>query len=242
MEGFKMKKILFMVLVIAMISASAMEIPANENSKAPDMSQGIGPDIGRIDFIHYAKPYSPAKPRQETCYKLMGIKWNTLPVSYVINPANDQGLSELSITSAIYTAAETWDAASTQELFNNAYTIDNSAAYPNYYDYKNAIVFGSYTDSNVIAVTSVWYNRRTKEIVQFDMLLNTYYQWGFGDALKMDVQNIVTHELGHSLGLSDIYSTACAQVTMYGYSWEGDFDKSTLEAADKAGIKAIYGT
>jgi len=194
-------------------------------------------------FIHYAKSQNNAKAaRFDICYKLMGIKWNALPVSYAINPTNPQGLNQGFVTSAISTSAETWDSATSKELFNNAYAVDSAAQY-GVQDYKNSIAFGDYPNSGVIAVTSVWYNRFTRQIVEFDMLFNTRFSWGDGaaDPGKMDLQNIATHELGHGVGLSDIYTSACSAVTMYGYSNYGETQKRTLEHPDITGLQRIYG-
>jgi hypothetical protein len=69
----------------------------------------------------------------------------------------------------------------------------------------NTIVLGDYPTSGVIAVTIIWYNRASKAIVEFDMVLDTSFTWGNGEQGKMDLQNIVTHELGHGLGLNDVY-------------------------------------
>ena len=65
--------------------------------------------------------------------------------------------------------------------------------------------------------------------------------WGTdGSAGKMDVQNLATHELGHSQRLLDLYGTADAEKTMYGCSSTGETKKRTLEAEDIAGIQYIY--
>lgn len=196
----------------------------------------------RVDYIHYKNSAKPARPAPGVkCYKLMGVKWpdNKLPVSYVINPNNPQGLTQDLITSEISTSAETWDLATPRSLFNYL-GVDSSAQYgiPNF---QNAIAFGNYPTNGVIAVTSVWYNR-AKQIVEFDMMFDTDFVWGDVDTTPgvMDLQNIATHELGHAVGLSDLYTQTCSQVTMYGYSWEGDVAKRTLEPADITGLLNIY--
>jgi len=102
---------------------------------------------------------------------------NTLPVNYAVNPANPDGLEENFVTSAFSESAETWDASTSSELFNNAYAVDPSATY-GVQDYKNSIAFGVYPQSGVIAVTSVWYTRIGKQIVEFDQLYNTNFNWG----------------------------------------------------------------
>ncbi|MEK6833472.1 MAG: matrixin family metalloprotease [Nanoarchaeota archaeon] len=230
------------LLVTSLISAS-MIVPANDKAKENSPVIGENGGLERVDFIHYAKSVNPARPiKTETCYKLMGVKWNTLPVNYVINPTNPQGLSDAFVTSTISTSAETWDYSTQSELFNNAYRTNSSANY-GVQDYQNTIDFGDYPNNGVIAVTSVWYTRVGKQIVEFDMRFNTRFNWGDAttNSLLMDLQNIATHELGHAVGLADIYSTTCLAVTMYGYSTEGDTSKRTLETPDITGLQKMYG-
>ena len=75
------------------------------------------------------------------------------------------------------------------------------------------------------------------------MRLNTDYTWGDAtiDPSVMDLQNILTHELGHAVGLSDVYNDACSTVTMYGYSDYGDVAKRSLEQSDITGLQQMYG-
>ncbi len=61
--------------------------------------------------------------------------------------------------------------------------------------------------------------------VDFDWSLN-------GEAGKMDFENIATHELGHSVGLDDLFTEACSEDTMYGFAATGETKKSTLEGGD----------
>ncbi|MBU2637681.1 MAG: matrixin family metalloprotease [Nanoarchaeota archaeon] len=252
----KTKILIAMVLALMLLSFSAaasMLIPASdkakENAKAPEHSPVISVtdsgewELERVDFIHYAKPSSAAKPpKTDTCYKLMGVTWPSLPVSYAVNPSNPDGLTEEFVTSTFAASAETWDAATSAELFNDAYTVDYTAQY-GVQNYENAVAFGAYPDSNVIAVTSVWYTRRGKQIVEFDMLFNTGFSWGDAsvDPSLMDFQNIAVHELGHSVGLADLYTASCTAVTMYGYSGEGETSKRSLEQPDVTGLQKMYG-
>lgn len=198
--------------------------------------------IERIDFIHYVKPKNPdSRPGTGVCYKLMGVSWN-MPARYVVNPNNTQGLTETFIVSAISTSAETWDSATKRELFNDTYTINYGAKY-GVRDSQNSIVFGNYSNSNVIAITSVWLSKKTGQILEFDQLYNTRFPWGDAtvDSTLMDLQNIATHELGHTVGLNDLYVAGCSEVTMYGYSTQGETKKRTLANPDIAGLQKIYG-
>jgi len=62
-----------------------------------------------------------------------------------------------------------------------------------------------------------------------------------GGESVMDLQNIATHQLGHFFNLADIYDSTKSYLTMYGYSYEGDTAKRTLEAGDIAGIIKVFG-
>jgi len=231
--------ILIGIVVIALSGvALAISNKGAEKSKAPDLE--------KIEFIHwkkdFAKPGAAKAPRTPACYKFLTgskVKWPST-VSYFINPG--QILDETFVISAISTSAETWDVVTSKELMNNIYTIDYTAAY-GVQNYKNAITFGDYPTVGVIAVTTVWYNPATKTIVEFDIEFDTDYTWGdaTSDVTKMDLQNIATHELGHGVGLADVYETACNAVTMYGYSDYGETQKRTLEIPDVTGLRTLYG-
>ena len=244
-----MRKIGLGILVGIVVLALSGVVVAISNQGA---EKAKAPDLEKIEFIHwkkdFAKPEAAKAPKTPTCYAFLGkygktyLKWTTLPVKYVINPVNPvQTLDETFVTSAVGTSAETWDAATGQEIMNG-YTVDNTVVY-GVQDYKNAITFGNYPTAGVIAVTAVWYNPATKAIVEFDVMFDTDWTWGDAalDSAKMDLQNIATHELGHGVGLADVYDSVCSLVTMYGYSDYGEIIKRTLEQPDITGLQTLYG-
>jgi Matrixin len=235
-------------LLLLIVAASAgMLLPLSdtgkEHSQAPEHSPVIDADFNleRIDFIHYAKPPGGSKPAPtSTCYKLLHLKWTTLPVSCTINPSTQEGLDSQFVEDKIITAAETWDEATSKELFRD-FSVDSSVTYG--LDGVNAIAFGLDDDPNVIAITSIWFYRTTGQIVETDMLFNEKWVWGTAESggTQMDVQNIATHEFGHVAGLGDLYTTSCQEVTMFGYSGYEETKKRSLEPADVTGIRKIYG-
>jgi hypothetical protein len=112
-------------------------------------------------------------------------------------------------------------------------------------DNINVIVRGALdpaTYPNVLALNHVWYYTGSKEIIDSDIIFNTNYSWTVqGAAGAYDVQNIATHELGHSLQLDDLYWAYQSEKTMYGYAATGETKKRTLTWDDRNGIKFIYG-
>ncbi len=200
------------------------------------------PDKGPIEkkvFIHRVKPDNPGKPpkpegRGKEWYKYSGIHWAStdLPVTYVVDYDLD--------TDVIVTSFETWDSETSTELFFVGTLGEVTAGF---LDDTNALSYGNYPDAGVIAVTSIWYNGYTGEIVEVDTLFDTDYTWGDATVNPevMDLRNIATHELGHWLVLLDLYNRPARTQTMYGYSTEGETIKRTLESGDIAGIQEIYG-
>lgn len=218
---------------------------------AADKARALGIEPGTLEktiFIHYANGKDGTKAQKATCYKLMGVQWKSLPVSYVINPTNSQNLPQDFIVSTIKASTKAWDDATTKELFNGNPAIDTSANWDSKSpDGVNEYSFGNYQQSGVIAVTAVWsgvpLGGKGRQIVDYDVMFDTDYIWGDANQNQavMDLQNIATHETGHGLGLSDIYTGACSAVTMYGYSTEGDIQKRTLETPDITGLQKLYG-
>ncbi len=91
-----------------------------------------------------------------------------------------------------------------------------------------------------IAVTYTWSSGGNA--VESDAGYNTFYSWSLsGAAGKMDLENIVTHELGHTFGMGHT-STASANscLTMYPYADYGETQKRTLGDGDIIGIRARY--
>ena len=81
-------------------------------------------------------------------------------------------------------------------------------------------------------------------VVENDVCFNGYnFKWSNkGEAFRMDIQNIATHEFGHNLVLADLYDPESREFTMYGYATVGETKKRTLEGDDKRGIRFIYGS
>ncbi|MBN1674151.1 MAG: hypothetical protein JXR37_24090 [Kiritimatiellae bacterium] len=256
MRKSKVSLVVLSLLLAAFAVYASMLVPAadkaREKAKAPEKSPVIDEtpegnwDLVRLDFIHFAKPEKPGKPGGEpkppSCFGTLGVQWKVLPVAYVVNPTTPDELPEDVLLDTVSASAETWDAATGAELFDDTFLVDYTAEC-GVQDYENVIAFSDYPDPNVIGVCSIWYTRRGRQIVEFDICLNTKFLWGDGSVnpLVMDVANIVTHELGHSVGMDDIYDDACADVTMYGYSQEGETHKRTLEPPDIAGLQSMYG-
>ncbi len=157
-------------------------------------------------------------------------------INYYINPTNTYGFSSSAVVSTITTSVNTWDKETSYTVFSYKGTTTKAAGKQDGY---NVIAWGKYR-SGVIAVTMSWVSGG--QVLEVDCMMNTRFKWSLtGEAGKMDVQNIMTHELGHFCGLADLYGDADYWLTMYGYSDYGLTYARTLGLGDINGLKAVYG-
>lgn len=233
-----MRKIMA-VLVIIILGALVFSVGASAVNEEKSHS------LKRVDYVIRKPDLRPesavesAKRDRTQCYLLSGQKWS-LPVNYTINPANAQGIPESQFVSAVSSAANAWDNATPRSLFSG-YSVDYSAQFAQL-DGKNFVGFYSMPGSGIIGGTTAWYDTDLRYFVEFDTFLNTDYFWGDAtqNASVMDIQNVVTHELGHALGLGDVSDFRCSAATMFSSTAIGETGKRTLESADITGIRKIY--
>jgi MYXO-CTERM domain-containing protein len=99
-------------------------------------------------------------------------------------------------------------------------------------------------DPAAFAVTTVWHRRSTGEILDVDMEVNEHRgpyavcpPDGCLDRRRVDLENVLTHEFGHYLGLA--HSTD-PEATMYASAVAGETLKRDLHPDDIEGICAVY--
>lgn len=229
---------------------------ADEAEDAIDAHKPITPGpYGRFVMIHEAKPPWAGKPdngeeepKDYDAYALLGVEW-VIPeggIPYVIDP----DYTPTGSVDQIELGYEAWDDATNSELFavpTVDATVSPSTDSP---DFINTVSWRRIVPPRVIAVTYIWYNPDTMEIVDCDVIMNTKHDWGIdpdgeldGYILEdaFDVRNIVTHEAGHVVGLGDLYDKTYSELTMYGYSEEGETKKISLENGDVWGCQFLYG-
>jgi hypothetical protein len=112
------------------------------------------------------------------------------------------------------------------------------------FDGQNIIAFSS-APAGYLAVSYIWYNK-DGYAVEVDTILNNKYRWYWSNDTNCayqngyDVQNILTHEIGHSFGLDDEYEDSYKDHTMYGYGAQGEVKKDTLTTGDKNSVFSLY--
>jgi hypothetical protein len=232
--------ILKKIFAVAFIAVFLASIPLAFAESKSDVVQVV---FVLKDYDNHVKPDGAGGSKPSADYKLWfrGYKPDT-PVPMTVYTANSEELSQSFITDALTSAANTWSSAVPTVNLLDTITINPTGTGVIDDNNENSIMFGTYSDNRAIAVTYAWVNRASKQLVEFDILFNVYYNWGDAtlNSGLMDLQNIATHELGHAFNLNDIYDQTKSALTMYGYSTEGDTAKRTLEPGDIAGIQAVF--
>lgn len=195
-----------------------------------------------------------------SCYGYLakGAVWKSKE-PWMVNTVNTRNLSESSVFNTLTQSIETWEDAADgfvdgtkgQDILGpGSITSTQLVADTSSPDNKNEVYFADIAEDNVVGVTIVWGYFSgppfARELIEWDQVYNDVdYDWSQDCTTedcktKMDFPNISIHELGHSVGLADVYEPSCAPVTMYGYGGYGETHKRTLEDGDIKGISGLY--
>ncbi|MBN1946614.1 MAG: matrixin family metalloprotease [Bradymonadales bacterium] len=153
-----------------------------------------------------------------------------------------------SVLEAIRASFETWNEpeCSYLQLVEGGLTNEDRIGYYSCDPKLNAniVIFRPVNWSHprgALALTSVTFNSATGEIVDADIEFNdewfTFSATDEEDAIRNDIQNTLTHEVGHLLGLDH---TDDLQATMYSRAPMQEVKKRTLEQDDIDGLCTIY--
>lgn len=165
--------------------------------------------------------------------------------AYYVNPSVPSSISS-SLSTIVEKSFNAWRAPLSGKVsFRDAGTTGISVKK---LDGKNIIAWGR-TSGSALGVTYTWYYPSTGLAVETDTIMNKKFSWSWTDpnafqcsqnANTYDAQNILTHELGHWVGLSDKYTSDYVDNTMYGYGSKGEIKKDTLTSGDVAGLTTLY--
>jgi len=181
------------------------------------------------------------------CYEFLakGAKWRQVE-PYIVDPSNSEDLSSTFISTELASDIDKWESAANHNILGDEISGYVDGADTKTMDDKNEVLFGDIAEEGAIGVTIIWGyfrgNPATRELLEWDMVFDDVdFDWSSSEESgKMDFENIATHELGHAVGMGDLYEDQCSEQTMYGYATNGETKKRTLEAGDIAGIQELY--
>ncbi|MCE5265585.1 MAG: putative Ig domain-containing protein [Deltaproteobacteria bacterium] len=178
-----------------------------------------------------------------SAFEYSGYKWedNKLPLKYRINGANrPYWLPQETFVSTVQQGFQAWNDASCSDM---EFRYDGETGSVESRDEVNSVFWNSTGAGmdNALAITTSWLNFNGDRMYDADLEINGSVSWSVsGGAAGFDLQSVITHEAGHFLSLSDLYTEADRGKTMYGYLYEGDTSPRTLDGDDIAGICSIY--
>jgi hypothetical protein len=208
-------------------------------------------------FVHYPKMFGKPAPApvctndDPDSLSLVHAGYAHLPqtINYVLNVSSvPSSVKGSNLPAIALNSVKVWTNAISDKvkITQNGTTSISKA---NSDDGINVIAWGV-TPSNALAVTyAMYYTSGPLDgtIVGVDTIMNGKVPWSWSgptgncNPKAYDAQNILTHELGHWMGLKDEYDSASYQnATMYGYGSLGEIKKDTLTTGDVDGARAIY--
>jgi hypothetical protein len=185
------------------------------------------------------------------------LYWEERTISYAVNDKGCKDVSMAETLGAIKRSFFAWAGPSCTDIYF-VYEGTDSAELSNLLlpqdqkpDSKNLVIWRSswpppgVTDAAITkempAVTTVIYNTDTGVIVDADIDLNGHdFFWTSTDdqtKVATDIQNIMTHEIGHLLGLGH---TAEKEASMFESTHQGELKKRSLHADDELGLCKVY--
>lgn len=241
------------------IPARAVEVSPGVFSLGSAVDPVTGNVVDGFAIVHKkeatAARQNNARSESSSCYAYLakGAKWKTVE-NWVVNPQNTRGLDETTVFNTVNNAISKWEDATDGNVTNGlgvnvmgsgTSTADTLSADTVSPDGQNEAYFADIADPNTIGVTIVWgyFSGPTfaRQLVEWDQVYDDVtFNWSTaGNVDKIDLDNVVTHEIGHSFGMADLYNT-CTEETMYGYTGNGETKKRTLNTGDITGINNLY--
>jgi hypothetical protein len=177
-------------------------------------------------------------------YSTAAYKWASWPVPFYVNPANSD-VSASAATSAIQAGMDVWNTQSgTAFRFSYAGQVKDTSTSA---DGRNVVIFRNTSNPDspgAVATTYAWSQNGSRfdtDIVFWDGPYH-FFTGSSGCAYTNGqygayIEDIVTHELGHALGLNH---SSVTDATMYATYTQCSTSFRTLAADDIAGIKSLY--
>jgi len=180
-------------------------------------------------------------------------RWDdtAIPVGYWIDTTGrPSGITESAFVEYTQKCYQTWE-DDPGSYIDCTYLETRADKEPGDLDYVNIFCWRYIDgDGGTLAYCNFWVNYvigyyDSLRIVDADVALDSGEPCGWSAAAtcpadKLDVQNIGTHEVGHGLGLADLYDSEDSEMTMYGSAGLGETKKRILEGGDIAGVRALY--
>ncbi len=193
-------------------------------------------------------------PRTCAAYSLKPYRWPTVKgfatLQFSVNPVQ-VWVPQQDAVQAASRAAAAWASASPKV---KVAPVSTTTSLPRLGDGQNVIAW-TQLDAGTLAAASVWV--KNGKVVEADIALNALIPWAWtpcaptdgsctpaaadaGLVRRFDLQSVLTHEVGHWLGIGHLDGAAAAELTMFTTPNPGERKQVTLALGDVAGVRAAY--
>jgi predicted Zn-dependent protease len=189
--------------------------------------------------------------------QILGIKWTHQPIRYFVTNRDVSGVTAPQLQTALAGALAEWSGQANVTI--SSQFVGFTGADPFNDDGVSVIGFQARPDlDRTLGATTFDIDDVTGEILAADIFLNSSFSWSVaanGTASRFDVASVLTHEVGHLLGLghSALGETQAQagggrtvlgkRAVMFPIAFPpGSIKDRTIEPDDVSGITDIYGT
>ena len=164
--------------------------------------------------------------------------WDVSEVPYYINLEGINKLDPKFVLEAITQSADIWMTSD----FTFVYEGETKERQAKIGDDNPSVIYfeDNWNESpGVLALTYRWSSNSSGKIIHFDLAINnTHHEWSTdGEEDKHDLQNAITHEFGHALGLGH---SETPEATMAPTAPLGETQKRDLHEDDIEGVVYLY--
>ena len=130
-------------------------------------------------------------------------RWTSMPIRYFVTNRAAAGVSAAQLQAATASSFSTWSQVPNATMSASFAGFTN--AEPVREDGATVIGFQEHEElERTLGVTTFTLDRTTGALVEVDIFLNSFFAWSVaasGESNKFDTQSILTHEVGHLIGL-----------------------------------------
>lgn len=187
--------------------------------------------------------------------RVVTLRWTAMPVRYFVTNRDVAGVTAVELQTATQRGFEAWGAV--RGVSMSSQFAGFTGAEPRLGDGMNTVGFRARPDlERTLGATSFETDDVTGDLLESDIFLNSAFDWSVaagGESGRFDVQSIMTHEVGHLLGLghsalgeTELRPTGGRRVlgkqaVMFPIAFPaGNVADRTPKADDAAGLGEIY--
>ncbi len=170
------------------------------------------------------------------------VRWPAGDVTFHVSEAGSKDLAMNDVKRIVRAAFSEWSKVegTSLDLKMGEPTAEAPGFYPGQAN-TNVVAFARDAwpfETDAMAMTITAFRQSTGELVDADIIVNElHHTWGEGEAAANDLQNALTHEVGHFIGVAH---SDKSEATMFSSASTFETKKRSLDVDDLAALRASY--